>query len=146
MKVQGMLSGLDEDRDDVEVVRTLGEHSVQVVGKVVRYHPPRHEDVVEVFFPPLRDPVGTVLNLSDVKDSPREIHWRRRAGPATGGGGGGGGGGGSGTSGGGGGDNTWAVRDHPWWVKSVQLSGERSPVVTETADTAIACSQITSGF
>ena len=102
---------------------------------MVRDHPPRHEDVVEVFPPPLHDPVGTVLILSDVEDSPREIHWRMRAGLTTRGGGVGGSGGG----GGGGGDNSRTVRDHARWVESVQLSGERSPVVTETANTAIAC-------
>ena len=64
-------SGLDKNWDDIEVIRTVIEHSVQMVGKVVRDHSPRHEDVVEVFLPPLRDPVGTVLNLSDVKDSTR---------------------------------------------------------------------------
>ena len=70
------MSGLDKDWDHIEVIRTAPEHSVQVVGQVVRDHPPRHEDVVEVFPPSLRDPVGTVLNLSDVEDSPREKHWR----------------------------------------------------------------------
>ena len=68
--------GLDEDWNNIEVVRTVPEHFVEVVGEMVRDHPPRHEDVVEVFLPPLRDPVGIVLNLSDVEDSPREKHWR----------------------------------------------------------------------
>ena len=100
---------------------------------MVRDHPPRHEDVVEVFPPPLRDPPGTVLSLADVEDSPREIHWRMRAGLTTRGDRG------NGDGGGGGGDNSRTVRDHARWVESVQLGGERSPVVTETANTPVAC-------
>ena len=69
-----MRRGLDKDGNNIEIIRTVSEHFLQVVGKVVRDHPPRHEDVVEVLPPPLCDPVGAVLRLSDVEDSPREVH------------------------------------------------------------------------
>ena len=69
-----MRRGLDKDWDNIEMVRTVAEHFLQVVGQVVRDHPPGHEDVVEVLPPPLCDPVGVVLRLADVEDSPREVH------------------------------------------------------------------------
>ena len=97
---------------------------MQVVGQVVREHPPGYEDVVEVLSPSLcdsvRERIAFLLHLPEMKNSARKKHWRMRAGLTVGGccsGVGGGGGGG----------------DVTRWVQSVQLSRERSFVVPTEA-------------